>query len=597
MKFTTRLAVALAAAFSVVAPASAQTVLRSQTISYDNIAALEAVPFARFQAGAAVIIIDGGRAGTFIKVTTDQSALTTADPQECVFIASPQDTDGSSGGWMRAEWMTRADVVNVEWCGANADGTSEDSAGDDDYTAFNAAQALARTVEVPEGYYNLGTTLKLSSVGHTLRGLVENGSILVISHQSGCGVTVTSRRSTVENLVIVATDARRGTLGDGKEADGDHGICVQDPTLAPGGTIASKTQVKILNNQIWRHPGDGIHFIGAGSDSEINGNNISFNRRHGVFVDDGTDAGFTTKSRAGIITLAHNVVTENGGHGMVFGLAGFTVYRPLLINNELFGNVWNSGVLSIANAEMYLRTQNAVLLSGAVGDPFASNTTMTNGDDRTSKSGSESDGIEISASSTETTIINKRYIDVTIPIDDKGSTGLTVDMMEIAPATSYAVYLGSTSSGVDIKLADSGGYLTEPVNHTSTDVVGGHLTVGNIKYLLTGSSGKFALDYSPASPAQTTISSNAVNINSSLVSLQGQGDAADDLQAINFSGGTYQIPDGVIFTMINEEAYNITIKDGLTNVETWNGADIVLGPGEAVIAVARNQKVYILSNS
>lgn len=94
MKFTARLAVALAAALFSIAPAHAQKVLRSQTISYDNITALEAVPFARFEVGAQVLISDGEKSGLFIKVTTDHSdatgdGLVGDDPSKCVFIPSP----------------------------------------------------------------------------------------------------------------------------------------------------------------------------------------------------------------------------------------------------------------------------------------------------------------------------------------------------------------------------------------------------------------------------------------------------------------------------------------------------------------------------
>lgn len=136
MKLTTRIAVALAAALfsleSATSPSLAQTVLRSQTVSFDNYAALEAVPFARFQAGAAVIVAEAGRGGTFIKVTSDESALanaTTGDADKCVFIPSPQDTDGSSGGWLRKEYQVNRKVgIDPTWCGAAGNGTTDDSA-------------------------------------------------------------------------------------------------------------------------------------------------------------------------------------------------------------------------------------------------------------------------------------------------------------------------------------------------------------------------------------------------------------------------------------------------------------------------------------
>lgn len=142
MKFTTRLAVALAAALFLLAPAHAQQVLRSQTVSFDNYAALKAVPFARFQNGAAVIIADDKRGGMFIKDTTDRSvatgdSLVTSDAAECVFIPSPQDATGASGGYIREEYVKTPGIVYTGWCGAALDANPTAGTGTDDTTILN----------------------------------------------------------------------------------------------------------------------------------------------------------------------------------------------------------------------------------------------------------------------------------------------------------------------------------------------------------------------------------------------------------------------------------------------------------------------------
>lgn len=101
MKITTRFAVALAAALFLLAPASAQQVLRSQTISFDNYAALKSAPFARFSDGAAVIVAESSNGGVFIRETADISACVANDTAEAICIADPLDLTGASGGFVR----------------------------------------------------------------------------------------------------------------------------------------------------------------------------------------------------------------------------------------------------------------------------------------------------------------------------------------------------------------------------------------------------------------------------------------------------------------------------------------------------------------
>ena len=157
-------------------PANAQQVLRSQTMSFDNITALEAVPFSYFQTGAVVLIVDAARAGEFIKVATDQTALATNDPQKCVFIPSPQDATGASGGWMRKDWMIDK-VVDPQFCGAVIDD------GLSDQTAMDAAAALTKAfspsaIRLPCGELNLTATWTLTNDGLTIKGCGPNSSVI-----------------------------------------------------------------------------------------------------------------------------------------------------------------------------------------------------------------------------------------------------------------------------------------------------------------------------------------------------------------------------------------------------------------------------------
>lgn len=172
MKFTTRLAVALAAALFSLAPVHAQQVLRSQTVSFDNYAALKAVPEARFQAGAAAIVSDIDRSGLFIKVSTDQTTLAGNDPSECVFV--DPDATPSNGGWVRQAFLDGSADINPRWCGFGVSGN----------TALENANALQdaidlAAVEVVQLVANkravASASVRLDGGSYTMRpGIVHN---------------------------------------------------------------------------------------------------------------------------------------------------------------------------------------------------------------------------------------------------------------------------------------------------------------------------------------------------------------------------------------------------------------------------------------
>ncbi|WP_425408096.1 hypothetical protein [Hyphococcus sp.] len=196
------LVVALAAA----TPSNAQQILRTQTVSFDSYTALKAVPFARFQNGAAVIISGDGQAGLFIKDTGDWSTLVTADTAECVVIPSPQDTDGSSGGWIRADYLEGSDI-NPRWCGFGASGnTATEEANALNNAIIVASQMVLELIDKKAGTPT--AHVKLSKGDYTLRpGIVFNrhGVILDLggatlraeSGQTGALITNSYEQGTV----------------------------------------------------------------------------------------------------------------------------------------------------------------------------------------------------------------------------------------------------------------------------------------------------------------------------------------------------------------------------------------------------------------
>lgn len=189
----------LAAALFAIAPAHAQQVLRSQTVSFDNYAALEAVPFSRFQAGAAVIIAEQGRAGVFIKVTSNQSTLTTADPGKGVFIPSPQDATGASGGYIRLDYLNNPAIARAAWFGAVGDGTTDDS------TAINRCLSVTTgECHLSAKAFATGTTKITIGAGKTLVGDNSNTSI---------GGTIGTRLvASLSSAIVVEMDGGGGSL-------------------------------------------------------------------------------------------------------------------------------------------------------------------------------------------------------------------------------------------------------------------------------------------------------------------------------------------------------------------------------------------------
>lgn len=328
MTFAIRIAAAIAAALFIAIPANAQTILRSQTVSYDNIAALEAVPFDRFAAGAQVLLSDAGRAGLFVKVTSDQSALTTVDTAKCVFIPSPQDTDGSSGGWMRQEYLN-GDPINAGWCGLGKSGNTAQNNADAllvaidlagvsllEYNSANGAATQTASVYAPFGQYALATDTIFIPDGVTLdmrwSTVTAAGSGKVFQFGNGHASTFTYR-AWLTNAWIVgdmtaqyAFDATPGLVGVYFSSAGmaDGGVRdVKATRLATGFFCDGCFGVNILNdnggafsNGAASGAESGNLTIYGGGASIVDGGRYEFTNALGcILIDgDGVTSGSTT---------------------------------------------------------------------------------------------------------------------------------------------------------------------------------------------------------------------------------------------------------------------------------------------------------------
>lgn len=326
--------------------AQAQRVLRSQTVSFDNYTALKAVPEARFSAGHAAIVSDTNRSGMFIYVTTDQTTLATADPQECVFV--DPDGDPSNGGWVRESWLEEKRKVSISDCGAVPD----DQSSGVQTANVTAAQAAIDLIAYDLGntqrggevfiagafYLNGGLTIASASENINIKGLgvreVEQPwslswdagaglggnptgvfynpgpSALIFSHTTGDAIRVQARTFRLHGVEIMGTFGRFNGGGTGSgircEAEDSPSVLLFNCNLS--------NFISAL------HPEDGVQIVGFGNVHEIADFNTSRNGRHGIVVDRGyinnrtNIVGFT-----GQVDIRRGVVYSNKSHGIVIG--------------------------------------------------------------------------------------------------------------------------------------------------------------------------------------------------------------------------------------------------------------------------------------
>ena len=158
MKFTARLAVALAAALFSVAPASAQ-LLRTQTLNVDTYAKLQGVAYQRLTDGDGAVVVGKG-GGEFVWVSGNQSANIIANNTTCgIWLAPTAASSGASGAWKRV----KSDPVEAAWCGAIPDDAADDKA------AIQAALDVQATrgkgvVNLDGGVFDLSAKLTIDNL-------------------------------------------------------------------------------------------------------------------------------------------------------------------------------------------------------------------------------------------------------------------------------------------------------------------------------------------------------------------------------------------------------------------------------------------------
>jgi hypothetical protein len=477
-----------------------------------------------------------------------------------------------------------ADTVSVKDFGAVGDGVADDTA------ALQAAISASRSVYVPAGSYLLTSTLTLSQFSATIIGETKNSTTLFIGHTSGPGITIAQGQCCLRNLTIRATAARRDfTTGAQYELAPDlFGVKLYNAS-------GFFTQCLLDRVLIRDHPNHGVYMGGEGAGTKFIQCESYYNRGHGFAFDDRTIGGGSS-ARCGIVDINYCRALDNGGNAVNLSQAGSTCYRFIINNLETIWNAWNTSIPSLVNAEVFLGGQNHKIQQSAFGDSDAdTRTIMASGAARLAKS-TLSEGVRVRDFATDIVLENNRYISL-----NRGATfgdsvnGVTVNQAyfssrQVGGSTSnvpIGFSIGLTSENFDITVNPS----SDVTTMLSSRSYAGRYKLGNDERIIQPSSsadGFGNTHFLLNGTSSFTIISGVARAIASTVLLTGEGDTADSLSSLLPASASNLWKDGMRVTLVNKNAYNITINDGV-GIKTQTGSNIVLGQNQAASFVIENQ--------
>ena len=484
-----------------------------------------------------------------------------------------------------AEWLNQVDVmkesvVNVKdpRYGAVGDGATDDTAAIQAAIDF-VSGTNGGTVYFPAGNYKTSATITVASAGTRIVGSGRNSTSILANFRGGAVIEVTASRCEIADLAVssLSGSARRsasplGVTPPSTAVDGnslDYGLLFRQ---APALTFTSVHRVEIVNQ-----PADGLVFYGAGSCSRFEQVNINNCGGHGMYFDNGTRGGYSY-DRPGIVDIVDCLIQLCWGHGIALGTEmSNSCYRFNLVNNEVFTNCLGDGgadqptFYASLKGEIALRVENAVIELGATG---FSNV-----------------GILLAVC---------RFVQIRTP--------------RLIDCANYGVYIGPSCDSITVSdpyFSSSPTVAGFRVGATCENVRFDGLETGSITTLISSDSECRAivnnkLHYTvPGSStlwaAESNVSSTVVGgllaVTSGIVSIVGEGDAADSISRIRFALGI-EVPDYYRFTLCNFNAYNITLQDmaalgGTANLQL-QGANAVLEPGESLSFIVKNGVYYAI---
>lgn len=460
-------------------------------------------------------------------------------------------------------WFMGADPTGVQDCSAAY--------------AYAASQARRVRVSTP-GEYRFASPVTLPSYGSEfVNGTGVAQVVIMADHVLGAGIQLIRQHQKVRGMYVKSSATRYAAA-----------VTTFNPGIAVGGSAAGTnllTHAKIIDNIVEEQPGIGIYLGGEGAGTTVLRNTIQYCKGHGMATDDGTIGSRPSSSRSGLMRMENNRTVQCGGNGVNISQADSTSYRVQIENHESIDCAWNSDISGLLSAQYVLRGQNVTARQCGGDDSGWANTTMSNGKARYAKL-ARGDNFDVRNGATNVRLENNRSLDVARDaVIRTGVAGCIVDDCYSAAGKSVGYKVEAGTTGVHILITDTSPYTT-PVS-SATDGVHGVVAGKPVVFGLS-SSAYLTLD----SSAVATIASNSLNVATDVVMVAGQGGAADDLQAMYLAGSGVKVPAGVAVRVINTNAYNITVKHGLTNIYTKTAADVVLGQNVGITLASDGTNMY-----
>ncbi len=332
-------------------------------------------------AGASLLVTTA-QAATFTVNSLADSGNGVCDTTECTLreavdslsTASDQVVFDFSGTGQSAPFVIAIDSpLVIAQSGATLDGLACTGCGTVQGTTTTAAAGFDSSLAVrvtASGVHTSGALVSVTGADVTVRGLNLDGG-------PGVGIRITGDDATIEDCYVgTSIDGTSGTgnVGSGIEVDaardvvigpgnvvsgnGAHGVYVHDgnaddPTIQ-GNIIGLDRSADVADGNashgVWVHGDSGLLLHPTvGGPSTADGNVISSNGTHGVFVQEAVDGDNVSVISNNLIGVngAVSAARGNGGDGIRFqgGNSNGTEPREILISdNVVAGNV-NSGIV------------------------------------------------------------------------------------------------------------------------------------------------------------------------------------------------------------------------------------------------------------
>lgn len=457
--------------------------------------------------------------------------------------------------------------------GADPTGVLDSSAA----YAFAASQAKRVTTN-KAATYRFSSPVTLPDYGSEFVNKAGVASVVIMAdHVLGAGIQLTRQHQKVIGFYVKSTATRYAAA-----------VSTFNPGIAVGGAAAGTnflTHCMVWDNIVEEQPGIGIYLGGEGGGTQLHRNAVNYCKGHAYATDDGTIGSRPAVSRSGQIVMTSNRALQCGGNGLNISGAGSTSYRVYVHNHESIDCGWNTDISGLLQAQFLVRGQNITLDHCAADDSGWANTTMSNGKARYAKVAA-GDGVDVRNGSTNVRLVNGRYL--TLARDGvfrTGVSGFKVADAYSSPAKTVGWRVESGTTGGFIELTDVANYTT-PVSSSTANLRG--RLVGQDCVFGLSSASYFRLD----AAASGTLASDTLNAVASVMYVSGQGGVADELRNISMAGGSVPVPEGCTVRVINLNAYNITVKHGVSNLFTKTAADVVLGQNMGISFASNGTNLY-----